>query len=161
MNEYYRHYSFIQHSFTKKEQRMVLTMEKTGSYLLELSSNAKNIRKIEPYVDEIMRSYCLTEGVYGNILISITEAVTNAIIHGNKEDENKKVIVCVKNIDDSNITFLISDEGPGFDPDQLPDPTATENLLKLGGRGVFLMRQLSDGVIFADEGRTVEILFKL
>jgi len=136
-------------------------MEKTGSYLLELSSNAKNIRKIEPYVDEIMRSYCLTEGVYGNILISLTEAVTNAIIHGNREDENKKVIICVKDVSDRNITFLVSDEGTGFDPDKIPDPTCTENLLKLGGRGVFLMRQLSDGVTFADEGRTVEIFFKL
>lgn len=140
---------------------MVLTMETTGSYLLELSSNSKNIRKIEPYVDEIMRSYCIAESVYGNILISLTEAVTNAIIHGNAEDENKKVIVCVKDINDKNITFLISDEGSGFDPDKLPDPTAAENILKLGGRGVFLMRQLSDGVRFADEGRTVEMRFKL
>jgi len=135
---------------------MVMTMEKTGSYLLELPSNAKNISKIEPYVDGIMRSYALTDGVYGNILISLTEAVTNAIMHGNKQDENKKVIVCVKDICTENITFLVSDEGPGFDPDQLPDPTATES-----GRGVFLMRQLSDGVRFADEGRTVEIFFKL
>ena len=140
---------------------MVLTMEKRGSYLLELSSNAKNIRKIEPYVDEIMRSYCLTEGVYGNILISLTEAVTNAIIHGNREDENKKVMICVKDVNDCNITFLVSDEGRGFDPDKIPDPTSAENILKLGGRGVFLMRQLSDGVTFADEGRTVEIYFKL
>ncbi len=140
---------------------MVMTMEKTGSYLLELTSNAKNIGKIEPYVDEIMQSYCLSDGVYGNILISLTEAVTNAIVHGNKQDENKKVIVCVKDICQKNITFLVSDEGPGFDPDRLPDPTATENILKLGGRGVFLMRQLSDGLRFADEGRTVEIFFKL
>jgi len=138
-----------------------MTMEKTGSYLLELPSNAKNISKIEPYVDDIMRSYSLTDGVYGNILISLTEAVTNAIMHGNKQDENKKVIICVKDICTENITFLVSDEGPGFDPDALPDPTATENILKLGGRGVFLMRQLSDGLRFADEGRTVEIFFKL
>jgi len=140
---------------------MVTTMEKTGSYFLELPSDAENIRQIEPYVDEIMQSYSLSESVYGNILISLTEAVTNAIIHGNQSDHHKKVMVCVKDICTENITFLVSDEGPGFNPDGLPDPTADENLLKLGGRGVFLMRQLSDGIRFADEGRTVEIFFKL
>ena len=136
-------------------------MGKTDSYLLEISSDAQNIRKIEPYVDEIMQSHCLSDGVYGNILISLTEAVTNAIVHGNKQDESKKVIVCVKNICNENVTFLISDEGQGFDPDQIPDPTTSENILKIGGRGVFLMRQLADNVRFADEGRTVEIFFKL
>ena len=59
------------------------------------------------------------------------------------------------------LAFKISDEGCGFDHESLPDPTSPENILKIGGRGVFLMKQLSDDVLFHDNGSTVEIQFNL
>ncbi len=128
--------------------------------MLKLASDPKNVARVESFVEHLVDKYGISPDVYGNILISLTEAVTNAIIHGNDNDETKTVQVRLKKQKDT-LAFLISDEGRGFDFDNLPDPTAPENLLKLGGRGVFLMRQLSDDVIFYNNGSTVEICFRI
>ncbi len=138
---------------------LILNMSKQHE-MLTLASNPKNVARVEPFVERVFEKYALNPDMYGNILISLTEAVTNAIIHGNDNDESKLVKVELKKLKDK-LAFLISDEGIGFDFDSLPDPTSPENLLKLGGRGVFLMRQLSDDVLYSDNGRTVEIHFKV
>ncbi len=128
--------------------------------MLKLASNPKNVERVEPFVERVISSYKVSPDKYGNILITLTEAVTNAITHGNRNDENKTVLVhCEKA--PSGLAFRITDEGPGFDYENLPDPTAPENLLKLGGRGVFLIRQLSDRVEFHNNGSTLEIQFDL
>lgn len=128
--------------------------------MLKLASDPKNVTRVESFVEHLVEKYKISPDVYGNILISLTEAVTNAMIHGNCNDKTKCVQVKLKK-KNNIIAFLISDEGGGFDFDNLPDPTAPENLLKIGGRGVFLMRQLSDDVAFYDNGSTVEICFKI
>ena len=128
--------------------------------MLKLASDPKNVACVESFVEHLVDKYGISPDVYGNILISLTEAVTNAIIHGNDNDKNKTVQVRLKK-QNNIIAFLVSDEGGGFDFDNLPDPTAPENLLKIGGRGVFLMRQLSDDVSFYDNGSTVEICFRI
>lgn len=128
--------------------------------VLELASDPRNIGLVEAFVKQIGTQYQLNQDIYGNILISLTEAVNNAIIHGNCGDTNKKVKIRL----DKRPTCLaiqVTDEGCGFDLAAVPDPTAPENLLELGGRGVFLMQQLSDTVEFRNEGRTVEMLFRL
>lgn len=131
-------------------------------YMLELKSNPSSISHIEPYVNQIVSDFGINDEIYGNILISLTEAVNNAIIHGNKEDLSKKVVIkLVDNNPQNQIAFQISDDGPGFDFEELPDPTAPENILKLGGRGVFLMQQLSDNIEFMDNGSTVQMNFYL
>jgi len=128
--------------------------------VLTLFSHPKNIANVEPYVENVFRQYGLSADMYGNILISLTEAVTNAILHGNCRDESKKVSITVKHYKDK-LGFIISDEGTGFNFAQLPDPTAPENICQIGGRGVFLMRQLSDHVVYHNNGSTVEIQFDL
>ena len=128
--------------------------------ILSLSSDPKNVARVEPFVELIFQQYQLSPDIYGNILISLTEAVTNAITHGNKSDVSKRVRVKIRKLNDQ-MAFLVSDEGLGFDYSNLPDPTAPENLLKIGGRGVFLMQQLSDDVVFHDDGRTIEIKFNI
>ena len=128
--------------------------------MLTLSSHPKSISEVEPFVEKLLSKYSISPDQYGNILISLTEAVTNAITHGNRNDENKTVKVALKKRKNA-LAFRITDEGPGFDFNNLPDPTAPENLLKIGGRGVFLMRQLSDQIKFFDNGSTVEMQFKL
>jgi serine/threonine-protein kinase RsbW len=91
-------------------------------------------------------------------LISVTEGVNNAIMHGNGGNASLFVRVSVlKN--DTCIWFKIKDQGKGFNPDLIPDPTAPENLLKENGRGIFLMRSLSDDLIFEDNGSAVTICF--
>ena len=131
-------------------------------YKLVLQSSLSSISRIEPYVNQIVSDFGINDEIYGNILIALTEAVNNAILHGNKEDKSKKVTInLVNNHQKKQLIFQISDDGSGFNHSQLPDPTAPENILKLGGRGVFLMRQLSDEVEFMDNGSTVQILFFL
>jgi len=128
--------------------------------ILSLKSDPKNVSRVEPFVESVFKEYQLSPEIYGNILISLTEAVTNAIMHGNKNDISKLVRVQTRKLK-SQMAFLVSDEGIGFDFETLPDPTAPENLLKIGGRGVFLMQQLSDDVVFHDDGRTIEIKFNI
>ena len=130
------------------------------SDMLTLTSDPKNVANVEPFVEKIFKRYRLSPDMYGNILITLTEAVTNAIIHGNSRDQSKLVKVELKKLKNS-LAFMITDEGSGFDFDSLPDPTSPENILKVGGRGVFLMRQLSDEVHYHDNGSTVEIQFNI
>ena len=126
---------------------------------ISFESVAENIHIVENLIDEICETLDVNEEYYGNILISMTEAVNNAMVHGNKLDSQKKVLVTVKT-DDTSIHFTISDEGPGFDYDNLPDPTAPENIEKPNGRGVFLMKNLADACNFEENGRVVELEFK-
>jgi serine/threonine-protein kinase RsbW len=94
------------------------------------------------------------------MLISLTEAVTNAITHGNHYDENKVVQINLQKKSDT-IAIRVSDQGRGFDPANVPDPTCEENICKCGGRGVFLMQRLCDQIQYKDNGRTVEMHFKI
>lgn len=128
--------------------------------MLKLNSNPRNICHLESFLNRVVEKYRLSPDVYGNILISLTEAVNNAIIHGNSKDESKMVQVHLEK-QAGRLAFCVSDEGSGFDYQSLPDPTAPENLTKIGGRGVFLMHQLSDGLEYRDNGRTVEMRFEI
>lgn len=115
---------------------------------------------MEPFVENLVNRYNLDPNKQCNILISLTEAVTNAIVHGNCGEEAKTVQVRSRK-EKNCIALRVSDEGNGFDYESVPDPTQPENLCKCGGRGVFLMRQLSDHISFYDNGSTVEMRFKL
>ena len=128
--------------------------------LIRLSSHGGCIAELESYVKDLFSNHKLNPELYPNILISLTEAVNNAIKHGNRYDRSK--MVSVRALRKSGyLKCLISDEGKGFDYDNLPDPTAPENVEKIGGRGVFLMTQLSDRVEFRNNGSTVELVFDL
>ncbi len=126
---------------------------------ISFNSVAENIHIVENMIDEICETHNVNEEHYGNILISMTEAVNNAIVHGNKLDPEKQVSVRF-HVEGKSLFFTISDEGPGFDYDNLPDPTAPENIEKPNGRGVFLMKNLADDCEFEDNGRIVKLEFK-
>ena len=125
---------------------------------LRFDSKPENIAVVEKLIDKISADHGIVAEHYGNVLIAMTEGVNNAIVHGNKLDETKSVSVSCA-IDEKTLVFRITDEGPGFDYDNLPDPTAPENIEKPHGRGVFLMRHLADDCAFEDEGRIVELTF--
>ncbi len=129
------------------------------SNTLEFVSEPHSINIIEKVIDDMKLEFDIHEDSYGNILVAVTEAVNNAIMHGNKCDPSKKVKVHYE-VDGDRIMFSISDEGVGFDYYNLPDPTAPENIEKPTGRGVFLMKHLADQVIFSDNGKVVEMYFK-
>ena len=128
--------------------------------MLKLASNAGSVSQIEPFVNKLVRRYNLTADRQCDILVSLTEAVTNAIVHGNCRAENKTVQVNLKR-KAGMLALRVSDEGGGFDFQNIPDPTSPENICKCGGRGVFLMRQLSDNICFYNNGSTVEMQFRL
>jgi serine/threonine-protein kinase RsbW len=120
---------------------------------LKFPSILENIHIAERLIDDVTAEYHVKEDYYGELLIAMTEAVNNAIVHGNKLDASKQVIITFDIIDEKIMRFIVEDEGPGFDYENLPDPTAPQNLEKPHGRGVFLMRQLSDSCTFEDGGR--------
>ena len=125
---------------------------------ISFPSKTENISVAERMVDAVCEAYSIKEDFYGNILISLTEAVNNAMVHGNRLDPEKEVkVTCI--VERPFLRFQIEDEGPGFDYDNLPDPTAPENIEKPNGRGVFLMRNLADNCEFLDDGRIVQIEF--
>lgn len=125
---------------------------------IEIPSLLENIRMIESFIDNAKEEYQFDDGIYGNIMIAVTESVNNAIRHGNKLDPNKNVKLSLE-LNESQITFFIEDEGNGFDYNNLPDPTAPENIEKPGGRGIFLMRHLADEVNFKQDGKQVVLSF--
>lgn len=125
---------------------------------IEIASSLENITEVEEMIDGVCEDLSLGEDYYGNILIAVTEAVNNAIIHGNESKTERKVNVDVVQ-DGKKIVFSVWDEGAGFDFNNLPDPTAPENLEKPDGRGIFLMKNLSDGVEFVGTGSKVKITF--
>lgn len=144
-------------------------MEYKGSVLLNLffymsriiiiKSNPENLRLVEKFIDEISEELKLSDEVYGNILIATLEAANNAIIHGNKKQEDLDVEILMER-NEEGISMTIKDLGKGFSPSDIPDPTAPENLEKSDGRGVFLMTRLSDTIEFFENGTMVKLSFK-
>jgi serine/threonine-protein kinase RsbW len=125
---------------------------------IEIPSITENIRIIESFIDNAKERFNLDDDIYGNIMIAVTESVNNAIMHGNKNDRTKNVTLSLS-LNENIINFRITDEGIGFNFQNLPDPTSPENLDKPSGRGIFLMKHLSDEVSFSKNGSMVELSF--
>ncbi|MDX1637914.1 MAG: ATP-binding protein [Balneolaceae bacterium] len=127
---------------------------------LTLASSFDEIERLEAFVDTIQEWTDCSDDLYGNIMLALSEAVTNAIVHGNREDDSKNVFIsATRNRDQLKIS--IKDEGEGFDPSSLPDPLQDENLLKEGGRGVYLIEQFADDVSYSEGGTKITIRFEL
>ena len=112
-------------------------------YHLEIESDPNNLVTVEEFVNYFGMDLGIDESKMSGLMLSVTEATTNAIIHANKCDVNKKVEIDVL-VNDGYITIKVKDEGKGFDPSKIPDPTSPENLLKDSGRGLYLMRIYMD-----------------
>ena len=138
---------------------MISTVEPVADKI-SLASESKSLLVLEEWINKLCDLYQISVEQYGNVLIAITEAVNNAIIHGNKNIANKKTDI-EYNIDSQIITFTVFDEGTGFDFNDLPDPTSPENLEKPQGRGIFLMNHLADEVNFIDNGNIVQLKFSI
>ena len=125
-----------------------------------LRSDPKSLLSLESWINSLCETYSISVELYGNILIALSEAVNNAIIHGNKNVVEKEALVEAF-FDNNLLVFTVTDQGEGFNFLNLPDPTLPENLVKPQGRGVFLMNHLSDGVSFEEPGNKVEITFQI
>ena len=125
-----------------------------------LRSDPKSLLSLESWINSLCETYTISVELYGNILIALSEAVNNAIIHGNKNVVEKEALVEAF-FDNNLLVFTVTDQGEGFNFLNLPDPTLPENLEKPQGRGVFLMNHLSDGVVYQEPGNSVEISFNI
>ncbi|MDX5338192.1 MAG: ATP-binding protein [Cyclobacteriaceae bacterium] len=128
------------------------------SIKISIPSLIENIKIIESFIDNAKENFEINDDIYGNIMISVTECISNAIIHGNRNDKTKLVHLELS-MENDQLKFTIEDEGEGFDLAELPDPTAPENIEKPGGRGIFLIRHLSDEVKYEDGGKKTVLSF--
>ena len=135
--------------------------DNTSLYTLQLPSRIDSITLMENFIDELSLKYGFSDEIYANVLTCLSEAVINGIVHGNRQDPEKKVYINLEVIEDKRLIFTISDEGEGFDFNNLPDPTAPENLENLTGRGVFIIKKLADQCIFNSKGNELELHFKI
>ncbi len=127
---------------------------------IRFQSKIENINIVEKLVDEVSAKQNLSSEIYGNLLVAMVEAVNNAIIHGNKLDESKEVILNY-GIEEGYFWFKVKDQGNGFDFNKLPDPTSPENIEKPHGRGIFLMSHLVDEISFEENGTKVCLKIKI
>lgn len=126
---------------------------------LKIESVMANMRLVETAIDEITAALGIKADDYGKILVATLEAVNNAITHGNKANPGKLVDVEIK-CDKNKMVVTVTDEGPGFNPSEVPDPTKPENIEELSGRGVFLMSRLADRIHFNEKGNSVTLTFR-
>jgi len=126
---------------------MTLYREDEKEYKLVLASDVENVEKVEELTERITKAMRFSEDECDSIAIAVTEAVNNAIIHGNKQDPQKKVYLKIL-ADKNTLRVVVQDEGRGFNPDNLPDPLDPDNLLKESGRGIFILKSLMDDVSF-------------
>ena len=126
---------------------------------LKIDSKISNIRIVETEIDNVTAEAGVNQESYGKIIVATLEAVNNAIIHGNKYDLNKSVYIEIA-YKKGFMSIKVTDEGNGFIPGEVPDPTMPENIESVNGRGVFLMSHLADEIKFNDKGNSVTMIFK-
>lgn len=126
---------------------------------LRIQSKVENLRAVENAIDNITGEAGISQDNYGKILVSILEAVNNAIIHGNKEDAEKIVDIEIR-LNNKELVIIVEDEGKGFITDIIPDPTEPEHIEAINGRGIYLMTKLADNIKFNQRGNKVTMKFK-
>ncbi len=127
--------------------------------LLKIESRIDNLRMVETIIDSVTSEIGIKPVNYGKVLVSALEAVNNAIIHGNKSDPLKSVDIEIS-YEQDDLKIEVTDEGPGFKPENVPDPTEPQNIESLNGRGIFLMSKLADALEFNKKGNSVKLTFK-
>lgn len=127
---------------------------------LTITSEIGNIVSVQNFIEQLVNGIELGGKIFGRINLAIIESVNNAILHGNHNDQTKLVTIEAE-IDEDKITISVSDEGVGFDYSTIPDPTIPDNITKATGRGLYLMKVLSDHLEFQKNGSLVIMSFSL
>ncbi len=125
---------------------------------IEIVTAAENICEVEYFFNSLLKEFNFPRKIFCRIYLAVNEAVTNAIVHGNKNSAEKKIKVqFIENPE--NYSFWVIDEGDGFNFNQIPSPVEGENVKKESGRGIFIMKQYSDQLFFENDGRAVNLIF--
>ena len=136
-----------------------MTDSTTNRSSMTLESELSSVDPVETKAEQLAREAGFDDDTSSQIAMVAREACINAILHGNKRDPAKQVHVTFE-LNDEALRISIADEGPGLDPDSIPDPLAPENILRSSGRGIFLMRAIMDEVHFhqLDPGTEIEMI---
>jgi len=134
-----------------------MTMTDKQKKEIVISSKTENLKIVDSFIDEIFATFNISQQLYGNVLISVHEAVTNAIFHGNRKNPEK--IYIRSQLQGDCLIISVEDEGNGFDHTNLPDPTKEENIEKPYGRGIYLIANLTDKYEFENNGRKIILRF--
>jgi serine/threonine-protein kinase RsbW len=126
---------------------------------IRIESEIENLRVVENAIDEAINIIGISQDDYGKILVCAMEAVNNAILHGNKENPEKFVDIEI-DFKNDELKIMVTDEGKGFSPEKVPDPTTPENIEELNGRGIYLMSHLADKIEYNERGNSVKMTFK-
>lgn len=125
---------------------------------LKIESSINSLRIVENTIDEMMSEIGMTRENYGKIMVSTMEAVSNAIMHGNRSEKDKMVDVEIS-YKKEKLKIKITDQGEGFMPEKVPDPTVPQNIESVNGRGIFLMSRLADEIKYSKRGNAVTMIF--
>jgi len=138
---------------------MTIAHDQLGPGVALECSLPSEVTAISPFVDKLMlllrNGGCIPEGV-SDVEIALREALANAIIHGNHEDRRKHVHVTCR-CEHDEVSIAVKDEGKGFDINNVPDPTAPENIRSVHGRGIHVIRALMDEVHFEEDGAVIRM----
>lgn len=124
---------------------------------------ASTFESIEALVDEaeaFAQRHGCDEEITHRLVLATSEAVTNAIEHGNESDPGKRVAVDFLALDDGNLEVAVTDEGAGFDPAAVENPLDQKNMMRAHGRGLYIITTVADAVTFEEEGRCVRMAFR-
>jgi serine/threonine-protein kinase RsbW len=127
---------------------------------LTIASELKELNSLRIFLNQIFSDADLNREYFNRILLGLSEAVSNSIIHGNKNDCSKKVFISFF-YQEKKLVITVRDEGTGFSIDDVKDPTLPENRKMENGRGLFLIQQIADEVYFFDGGKRIQILYSL
>ena len=125
---------------------------------MRLESDLSGIERVVEDTETFLAGRIEDDDLRYRVVLLATEAVTNAIEHGNKFDPEKRVLYRLE-VSAKKVEVVVQDQGPGFDPETTDDPRANENLLRDGGRGLLFMQTLADEIRFEDDGRRVCLTF--
>jgi serine/threonine-protein kinase RsbW len=130
----------------------------TTAFVLELPSDLRLIDSAVQYLVARCRDFSYSGSrLTLNLRVGVAEALANAMIYGNRRDTSKRVHVEVE-LSAERLSVVVRDQGPGFNPEAVPDPRLPENLERSGGRGIFLIRELMDEVDFNECGNCVRLI---
>ena len=126
----------------------------------KIFSEIRNIKEVEIFIRNFLAECCISEKRFNRIFLCVSEAVINSIIHGNKNDPLKQVIIKIS-LKENELIIKIKDEGDGFNFLLLEDPTKSENIRKEDGRGLFIIKSFTDSIQFKKKGCIIKFKFDI
>lgn len=127
--------------------------------ILTIKSDISKLRNVESFVNELFIANNLPTKHFNNVLLCISEAVVNSIQHGNKNDANKKVSIFA-DCESESIVVKVKDEGEGFSFEDIPDPTLIDNLKNESGRGIHIIKALSEQIEYCNRSNSIQFKIK-